>query len=274
KHKSKITAKEILNINDFLERKKWPELFFQDMVDRIISLYSCVSSENRPLFMEILENFRIVELKEYEFFLLDIYLQLRFSFSEMEKLLIIPGGSYKDNTTIKSGDFVSYLFKSNMISYANKKFFSNKKITITVTKNKDISQRDLENVKCQIVFIDDFIGTGNSTLETIKSYKLLDKENVCVASFFLGDAFRENEQLKNFRYFYCENVPALKNVISNQEIEQARNLLTLLGQRKKTKKNHYLLGYNDSESLISLIRCPNNTIKCFWDDDSLFPRTR
>lgn len=154
------------------------------MVDRIISLYSCVSSENRPLFMEILENFRIVELKEYEFFLLDIYLQLRFSFSEMEKLLIIPGGSYKDNTTIKSGDFVSYLFKSNMISYANKKFFSNKKITITVTKNKDISQRDLENVKCQIVFIDDFIGTGNSTLETIKSYKLLDKENVCVASFF------------------------------------------------------------------------------------------
>ncbi|EKR8577426.1 hypothetical protein P9J98_002556, partial [Listeria monocytogenes] len=107
KHKSKITAKEILNINDFLERKKWPELFFQDMVDRIISLYSCVSSENRPLFMEILENFRIVELKEYEFFLLDIYLQLRFSFSEMEKLLIIPGGSYKDNTTIKSGDFVS-----------------------------------------------------------------------------------------------------------------------------------------------------------------------
>ncbi|EAF3098245.1 hypothetical protein CS096_08650 [Listeria monocytogenes] len=130
KHKSKITAKEILNINDFLERKKWPELFFQDMVDRIISLYSCVSSENRPLFMEILENFRIVELKEYEFFLLDIYLQLRFSFSEMEKLLIIPGGSYKDNTTIKSGDFVSYLFKSNMISYANKKFFQIRKLLL------------------------------------------------------------------------------------------------------------------------------------------------
>jgi len=132
-----------------------------------------------------------------------------------------------------------------------------------------------------IVFLDDFIGTGTTTLkifeELVNSHQI-DKNNLfIITEIIMKEAYeRINREISPKKIIY--DIMLTKGISDSSDIDNyTKN--SYKQDLEQISKSNYLdtdlcLGWGRSESLYSGINTPNNTFGIFWqkNGDNTFPR--
>lgn len=120
---------------------------------------------------------------------------------------------------------------------------------------------------CLIMFLDDFIGTGKTTIDCLfdywTKYRVSTDEVVVVALV----AQRQGLVCLDRHYFKAYAGMVRKRGISDSQrlpdIEKALSIMDRIEKRAFSSRKYYR-GFGQCEALVSMIRTPNDTFPVYW----------
>ncbi len=285
KEKKKINATDILEVNKIFIEKGWEigGIFFQKYLEWL----SNFEEDEKSLVLELTQNYLIVSLKDYvkgiEEAIEKLFILEKKIMETKNKIYIIPllnirkhffNDAKETETSItKSSNLVAYLFKSNELMH--NKFLQNKKLQIIENYSKIPITKCNDN-KSIVIFVDDFIGSGQTALEALryfegevweksnKKYKM-KMDNTRILSIVAHEEGEKKLESENYK-MYCSKIiyKGISSVYSKDKREEKLDLM------KKIEKKEYFsipemesLGFGKLEALITMIRTPNNTFPIF-----------
>lgn len=260
------TTEFLLELNQVFEDKKWNTKENYEQVFNSLGSLGDYLSENKKdcdLIIELLKRFHWISLNDY--------------YDKSRKLLIniiedLPQRTFNIYTfpilkkrhqfNIKSGSFIMYLIKAILPSIPGAEKLS----------FEDISNYEqLEKVKFTksdvLILVDDYIGSGETFSECIKEIRNV-KEKALLNLFVFTLAIKKEtlDKLQDeYKIYHHYNV--LKGITDYNEKNDAENkkkIMRNIEQKLFLHINEFSLGYEESESLISLLRTPDNTFPIFW----------
>lgn len=235
-------------------------------LEKAIRLGEKLSDDTREMMIFLFQKYIILHQSNYTNLLLDsLDLINPINYQNYTKYYILP---IKQETDLgsKSGTNISYLFKTDDIHYH--RLFKNNSISEisieTIPKNINSS-----SVK-KLFLVDDFIGSGESSIELLNIINSKININPHKLSFiFLAGMEEGTNKLKKLGYeVYC-NISQNKgisdiqdNILKTRYVSLMENIENYFNFPQEIR-----FGYKKSEALISLERTPNNTFPVFWDYD-------
>lgn len=276
-HKFSFTPENVRKIEYVL-----PKIKYSSYIGNIIKWLENFEESEVDYAIDFLMFFEFITLNELQLRLTEQLSLLNKTIPENQKMLLIPFAKY-----VKSNDIIAYLISKTMIFQDMKK---KGKIDIT---------RDFKDYKYQketvLVFIDDFIGTGDSFLTAYKEHHIDvfmgNNSNIYYECYLLAAIVMNRAtvllsfKIPELRVFaevrfnaFCQkNSP----FIISHGPRKMRALALKYGQKlvilkREGKEIFYPLGYGMSEALVSFdYGPPNNTIPIIWSGDKwhpIFPR--
>jgi phosphoribosylpyrophosphate synthetase len=208
--------------------------------------------------------------------LVPIFVQL-ISGTKQRDILIINSLPNKQYGFVKSNYIVSYIAKG--LALKHRVDFKNKKIRVIDSVKNLLKYKDLS--KSTLVFVDDFIGTGKTTINAILyiQHRLQANGKAEPQYSVLSIAAMEQgiQEIKRLDIPVFNSV-TLKRGISDyyfgEELESKKELMKSISIKLKKVNNSFLMGYDSSEALICMERCPNNTFPVFWMGRNIAPYER
>ena len=140
----------------------------------------------------------------------------------------------------------------------------------------DISKIDLDKFEeiDYIIFIDDIIGTGDTVKNFIKSnkekFKRVKSRIFCIECMEKAknkiERYLEEEEIECIIMPYNLSPKAFKDNNDFENAMEARRSLYNFEKILANGDNRFILGYKESEALVSFYRnTPNNTISSYWN---------
>ena len=136
-----------------------------------------------------------------------------------------------------------------------------------------ISEEDLKHID-NLIFIDDIIGSGKTIIDFFKkNISKIKKVNIyilCIEIMYEGfnnlENFLKKQNIKYEILFHHKSKKAfLNNKIFSENSSENETHLREFEKMLWKGKNNFILGYNNSQALISFFRnTPNNTLSSFW----------
>lgn len=240
---------------------------FKKEAFRISKIPSVGNTNPIESFITLIKNYNYYPLQRYPDLFVKActaYLSKLSTIDKKKIIYILPGAlpssNYQpgDMQYIKSYQTVIYLFKSNLMSQLIDTLPINNiqfKICADFTK-LDFAIEQQENIFTDILFVDDFIGEGNSVRKAINfwnSHQLANFHEYSILTLVIEEDTLKKEEFRN-RTYYGDLV---KKMIDINEINS---------------KNYENMAYNIHTSsnqddkkaiLVSMERTPNNTVKYF-----------
>lgn len=237
---------------------------WKSKLEKAINLGERLSDDTREMMVFLFQKFIILHQNNYTNLLLDSLDLIDVNtYSKYTKYYVIPIKQEKDIGS-KSGTTISYLFKTDDIHYHP--IFSNKTIN-EVTFNSIPQNINISPIK-KLLLVDDFIGSGQSSIELLTEInKHVNVTPDKVAFIFLAGMNDGINKLKKIGYeVYC-NICQNKGISditdTNLKSKYTKLMQALEDDFKFSVENRF--GYQKSEALITLERTPNNTFPIFWD---------
>ncbi len=185
-----------------------------------------------------------------------------------EKIFICPIVREADFGKVKSGSYIAYLAQS--LSFLILPQFHESQLRIMQSPEQLVGSSEnnvFENMRA-IIFVDDYIGTGETATECL-SYAI-DKIPKGIPVFIITIAIQEegyNSIRKLFPdvniYYSIIRKKGISDKYSGNMAEDKRKLMKRIS-KYVTNDDEYLLGYGDSEALIAMVKTPNNTFPIYW----------
>lgn len=184
-------------------------------------------------------------------------------------------------TFIKSDDGIS---NSSNDYWTNYKLINDVNSTLCY-ENVDAIQEEQWKYISNIVYIDDFSGTGNSFINELKKHESLYK-NKNVYFIVINIMTKAMEDINNYGKVHNINITFL-NIFNQKKVfereifednEAAKKQVKSLSKLMSIPKN-FIMGYNKSEALVAYYNnTPNNTLGLIHFDTekykSIFPRNK
>lgn len=279
-------SKNNISLNDFTEIEKvfnlnnWEIESGNDirisLFNRFVDRYKRIELETRPLFLELSTKFlRITEKEIYKVFK-EAYHEIYPDFLEgFDKIYIFPlvrpyievNGEEKliSRPKVKSGEKIKIFIQAN--EYRELKF--SERILMPDTVDELSSKFDLD--KDLLILVDDFIGSGETAVEVLEI--IFDIPNFNCSNTIVLSLVSQQEgvdfiynQTKVMSFFKHLRKKAITDFYLDTNIEANKNLVKQMGKKIKCSER-YLLGYNDTEALVSIMnKSPNNTLGVFWHE--------
>lgn len=279
----RITHQELNNLSN-----RWPTYKGKEITTEILRewLDQFEGIENQRFIFTIIENIKFYSLIEIREKMELIFNEVRKEIKKAEKEIILKEGkrkrddiiiSYFDTSPVKSGAEYAKIFVETNNIY--KDFASTpEKLELKLNSTNNINA---------ILFVDDFIGTGQSIIENlnqiIPSIKDLIKKRKILVIIGAITGFQEAKHkieefaLKNDFQIAVKLIDPLDN--SNRcfnndsqifkkpyDREKAKSLCDKIGQN--LEKNHPL-GYGNCQSTVIFPNtCPNNSLPILWKETS------
>ncbi|OCX50594.1 hypothetical protein BEL04_22735 [Mucilaginibacter sp. PPCGB 2223] len=279
RHAFKFTPENIRKIEYIL-----PKIKYSSYIGNVIKWLENFETAEIELAIDFLMFFEYIPLNELQSRLEEQISNANSNIPREHLILLIPFTSYP-----KSNDIIAYLI-SKLRSYSH----------MQASGRMDIT-RDFESYKyskkTSLLFIDDFIGTGDSFLKSYRNRKigqfignndeLINNDIYLLAAIIMN---KGSEYLKykipelvifaekRFNCFCTQNSPFL----ISQGAKKMKALALKYGTglrvlRRGEQDIYYPLGYGNCEALISFdYGPPNNTLPIFWSSASswhpIFPR--
>jgi hypothetical protein len=236
------------NSIDIAEYEKWKNQF---------------QAEDIPFIEILVNNIKYFSLKRTDESIKKLYDKVVSEVVSIENVLFVPVGY-----VVKSGSVVAYSFrKSNQIH-------ESKFIPYT-----DLNSNNLKSIS-HLVFIDDFIGTGNQCIDVwrdlITKLKQFNASPKLVYATLVAtqNGKKEVEEKTTFKVL-ASNLYENKDIPFHQDSkifkddiskEKAKKIVTKYGANLYPK---YPLGYKDNSLLIGFYySTPNNTLPIFWSSNN------
>lgn len=167
---------------------------------------------------------------------------------------------------IKSSATVLYKFKGTTLK--QKVDFKNTSISVINNFSSLKQIRSFQNK--MIVLVDDFIGTGKTAIDAVNYARkelpyLKDKAQIAVLSIV---AQEEGIHLLSSFGVKVYTTHIIKKGISDKytgdALVEARQYMNEIESQLKKLKPEFKFGYEQSEALVCMERCPNNTFPIYW----------
>lgn len=272
KKNESIDADTLAKLTHIFKNKSWE---IEDdsenqlsLFNRFIATLRDLSSEQRRLVLELTERFDLILNSDYEAHLkvaLDKLLEDKnVDLSKVSSIYVAPLISPKDFGKNKSSKIVQYHFPE-LLRYRSQ--LGNKRIIPTF--ELEVDNTKLNNDSSILLVVDDFIGTGYTAKESIEY--LIDKKDIMTDKIIVLSIAAMREGLSLIRglgvkvYASMELKKGITDHYSPEEIPVKLEIMDEIERKIKAHKNEKL-GYGKSESLIKLIRTPNNTFPVFWKE--------
>lgn len=258
----------LIELDKIFEEKKWKEKENYEKVLNTLSNFSNIifeKDEEYDLFLELLREFHWISLNDYynscKKLLTEIINDLD---SSNQNIYIFPIITKNQNSKIKSGYLVAYLIKSLIASIEN----------IHTYKFEDVNNFvDIGKIKFKkndvLLLVDDFIGSGETLEECIQDVKKANK-NIGDKFKILTIAIKKDTYVRlSKKYNIYKKLEILKGISdynTGDDINEKKLIMRNIENRIFSSIDDYSLGFKESESLITLLRTPDNTFPIFWNN--------
>lgn len=260
---NELSINEFIHLQNIFSQKGWPieDLFSENIFQNFCELFANLNIEERKLMFELTEQFLWVNESKYMSFFskaLDNFI-LKFEFKDRKNIFLCPVLPIEDFGKSKSSIILLYLIKAHLraiqehFSEFNISFFDSPEL---IDFKKFI---DGDNILC---LIDDFIGTGN-TVEKSIDFLLkngITKDMISVLSLVGMKSGIEKLANSGYSTYVCTTVEKGLSLTGDET-----KIATMQNIEKRIKVDEdYKFGYGGSESLVRMIRTPNNTFPIYW----------
>jgi len=265
--KRKTELLDIIKIDSLFEKNEWvARAEYKEVYNRYCQLTRNLDSEQVELILELSERYFWLSYNDYNSKLIILLKALRENYlTDIHRIIAFPIIKVKDEGKNKSGHSVMYMLgalKTTINEYNDIEYLQYTSFEQFSPEVFSISENDV------ILLVDDFVGTGTTLSETIETIKEKN-DNVTNNNIIVFSIAMQNEtynRLKEEGVNCCVNYMAYKGIseyyqspILETKIETMRQI-----ENSIPKIKGYRMGYKQSESLITLMKTPNNTFPVFW----------
>lgn len=258
----------LIELDKIFEEKKWKEKENYKNVLEALSNFSDVifkNDEEYDLFLELLREFHWISLNDYyntcKKLLTDVINDLD---PKNQNIYIFPITTKNQNSKVKSGYLVAYLIKSLISNIENNHIY----------KFEDLNNfTDIAKIRFRkndlVLLVDDFIGSGETLEECIRDIKSTNK-NIGDQFKILTIAIKKDTYFRlSKKYNIYKKIEILKGISdynTGNDINEKKIIMRNIENRIFSSIDDYSLGFKESESLITLLRTPDNTFPIFWSN--------
>lgn len=264
---TEIAFKYLLELDKIFEDKKWKEKKNYEIVFNSLSSFAnniIENDEEYELILELLREFQWISLNEYY----EGFTKLLIEFTKdlgvrNQNIYAFPIIKRKHEAKIKSGFFISYLIKSLLPYIPNSENLKFEDINTFDNLNK------LKFKKSDVfILVDDFIGSGETLEECINEITKINKnlvENLKILTLAIKKDTLQRVDLKYKIYYNFEILRGITDYNIGENVDNKKEIMKRIENRVFSRIDIYSLGFQQSESLLTLLRTPDNTFPIFWN---------
>lgn len=260
-----LSDKYVTKLYTIFKQKKWKiqEDGDYSVFDRFCSrLAELENDEERDLIIELTNEFLWIQSSMYEEYLLKALKKL-FKSKEWEpekgkNIYICPLLAARDFGKLKSSTYMLYLCQSILMrTYSD---FQEEQIRICETPGVLKAHEDRIG---SLILIDDFIGSGETALECLEYLNFLNKK-IHIVSLVAQEEGINNISKENVSVFTAvSRKKAITDAYPESEAKEKMEEMIKISTRLHAPKGMHL-GYANTESLVAIIKTPNNTFPVYW----------
>lgn len=226
---------------------------------------SLKTEQQRELFMELSKNFIHIPQSEYMKYIPNLVSKVIKDFSN--KILCFTCCLPKDDIgKVKSSATVLYQIKGSTL----KTRVDLRDVTYFCKDSVDgYVEYNIDNNEHILILVDDFIGSGETALGAIDYVKEvipgMSDDNIIVLSIAALQKGIDELAAHNIKvYTQIKLSRGISDYYIGEEKESALDIMHQIERGPIKVKRRFALGYKQSEGLISMERCPNNTFPIYW----------
>ena len=243
----------------------WPKE--DDLFEKYCKMMQLLSSDEQGLIFDLTRDFLYFRDTQYLGAITKVISGLEVAIpSSIQNIYAAPLIKPKDVNKVKSASSAIYFLRDSL-----KELASRREIEIKISDRYDFLANAKDRKNTLILFIDDFVGSGETATKAINAYK----SNCYVPSdtvFVIALAAQEIavQSLASIGIHCICAYLRTRGITDSTKIADKKTALLLMGQIETRLKvsDDYLLGYHQSEALVCMLmrKCPNNTFPVFWTD--------
>lgn len=257
KKKSLVTVDDVFLMTELFNRKSWNRYVgYESVLDAYIETLGRMTGPEKVLFLDLTERF--LWIMDYT---TDIIMQLnrilnQFNYQDYYVIRCIEKSEQRKS---KSSGVVLYEIKNPVVQRKLVKPVHILNSTSDLKKLKDLSNS-------LFILVDDFVGTGQTADDCMTDLKQIQPTIagkmvvMCIVALEQGIQKLSNLHVPIFYRYrfnrgisdYYTGYKLRKNIRLMQQIENNFEIST------------YNFGFQGSEALVCLKRCPNNTFPIYW----------
>lgn len=230
------------------------------LYDRFCTTLLQFSREEQMLFLELTERFLKVDIDEYVTYFEELVSDIQTDNPD-SSLFLVPCLPKEDLGKVKSAGVALYTMR---VTHYKRKV----KCSIELNDLKNIITAIKENTI--IVLVDDFIGTGETALGAIdyarsilpKDYPLDRMKVMAIVTMKQGREQIEKIGVKVYTRYL--NYKGISDYYSKEILDKNIDLMKSIESKLSGLKSKFKFGYGQSEALVCMCRCPNNTFPVYW----------
>lgn len=276
----KLKTNTLFKVSKLFEFKQWRIEHREDISSlffRYCERLKLYNEDQQDFIIELTKNYERVELNVYlESFYDSLILLGDNIFHNYDNIYIFPLLKPTINySKTKSAGFLHYMLDSDDYRWLSDKIIVTHKLSVL---------KKFDPKKSILILIDDYVGSGDTAIETINEiksfdeYKEIPNENIKVVAIV-----SQEQGINNVKNQISVEVIAnkiLKKGISDfyPDFEDKIIKMREISQRLNVK-DELKLGYKDCEGLITMLqKTPNNTFPVYWFESgnrvAPFPRKK
>ena len=273
--KVSLTINKLVQLKELFESNHWEIEEGTDIscFDRYVKTLSGLNDSQQTFLLNLSRRFLRIPQSDYLENLIAPVRHLREVYPG--KTLVFTACLKKEDIgRIKSSAAVLYQFKGTTI----KTKINLGKFRVVDELNANTAMK-LSLKGDQIVLVDDFVGTGETASKAAAYVRELipqvSNDNICVLSIVTmqnGKAVLENQGIRVFSKVTC--VRGISDYYSDSQLVVARTEMESIENTIQDLKPDFRFGYKQSEALVCMERCPNNTFPIYWLTKGVAPYER
>lgn len=164
----------------------------------------------------------------------------------------------RDFGKLKSSTFMLYLCQSILL----RTYPEFQEDQIRICESPEVLKNHINGME-SLILIDDFIGSGETALECLEYLNFINKK-IYIVSLVAQEEGINNINKKNISVFTAvSRKKAITDVYSEPEARIKIDEMIKISERLKVPQGMQL-GYANTESLVAMIKTPNNTFPVYW----------
>ena len=279
KHKKEqlphLSITRLEQLRTLFAQKKWPvdEDIELSVFERFYKTLSMLNDKEQDFLLNLSYKFEHIPQSEYLKHMLAPLSRLRRDEGK-RTLLFVTCTPKEDVGNVKSSAMVLYQLKGTTLRHHMD--ISPKSVIENILRLTDYSVAE----NTTIVLVDDFVGTGETAVNAVDFVRELQpslKDNskivvLCIVA--LHEGINKLAEIGVKTYCSIERGKGISEETIEKERDRAKEMMDGIESHLIKLKEEFKFGYNGSEALVCMERCPNNTFPIYWLTKNIAPYER
>lgn len=245
----------------------WPmdKLIYKEKFDKFCALVDKLTIDEQNFILTLAEDFIYMPFDKYPYLVEDCFNKIDISkYNNLNTIYVVSLKDPKDTKTSKSGDSLLYSFTHQ---YAPVYFGIEPDKVILLPKINSLIPKRRGREPSLFIFADDFVGSGDTGFAALNNFsnniKIQGDSCILLTLVSMETGFN---RLKHYVDDYVTSIIAKKGIEGSSKISNKPEAYEIMSKIESKLNNdpNMKFGYMQSESLVSLIRTPDNTFPVFW----------